>query len=148
MALTREERTIVVNAVYGEMLDIQTARHLLENLQEEYFSENKPSKVNDYTFELIGETIYAASNLIFHALLSYAMTTGDDTIDGLEAITERAADAALALSADKVAQKAIDKYCHTKGHDRFMSDIKPLFSLPGKEMIAEVEKRMKEGEDT
>ena len=148
MALTRKERFIVVNAVYAEMDDIQIARHLLEHLQEEYFNENKPSKINDYTYGVISETITAASNMIFHALLSYGLTVGDDTIDGVEAIIQRAADTELALSAEKVAQKAIDKYRHAKDCDRFMSVLNPLFSLPDKEMIAAVEKLMEEGENT
>lgn len=90
---TAKERLIIAGAVGDAFCNLERAHRMLYRLWEDHFEEREQKDITAYDAKDMGDLIYTIDDIIFNALLEYALLTSDTSFCGLEPYMQGAAQA-------------------------------------------------------
>lgn len=115
---TAKERLIIAGAVGDTFCNLERAHHMLYRVWDDFFGERKQKDITAYDAKDMGDLLYTIDDIIFNALLEYAMLTCDTSFPGLEPHMAGAANTVKALRTHDLNYRLFDLERNLKPEQR------------------------------
>lgn len=94
---TAKERLIIAGAVGDAFCNLERAHRMLYRVWEDHFEDREQKDISAYDAKDMGDLLYTIDDIIFEALLEYALLTCDTSFPGLEPHMKGAAQAVKSM---------------------------------------------------
>ena len=94
---TAKERLIIAGAVGDAFCNLERAHRMLYRVWEDHFGDREQKDISAYDAKDMGDLLYTIDDIIFEALLEYALLTCDTSFPGLEPHMKGAAQAVKSM---------------------------------------------------
>ena len=81
---TAKERLIIAGAVGDAFCNLERAHRMLYRVWEDHFGDREQKDISAYDAKDMGDLLYTIDDIIFNAVLEYALLTCDTSFPGLE----------------------------------------------------------------
>lgn len=145
---TAKERLIIAGAVGDAFCNLERAHHMLYRVWEDFFGEREQKDITAYDAKDMGDLLYTIDDIIFNALLEYAMLTCDTSFPGLEPHMTGAANTVKALRVHDLNYRCFDleKKLKPKQREELCRKRRDILKLPDDQAAPALEALLKEAE--
>ncbi len=143
---TSKERLIIAGAVGNAFCNLERAHRMLYRLWEDHFESREQKDIKAYDAKDMGDLIYTIDDIIFNALLEYALLTCDASFCGTEPHMASAARTAKAMRVHELNHALFDleRKLPSKQHNEVCDKRREIFKLPDEQAALAMEALLKE----
>lgn len=143
---TGKERLIIAGAVGDAFCNLERAHRMLYRLWEDHFESREQKDIKAYDAKDMGDLIYTIDDIIFNALLEYALLTCDASFCGAEPHMASAARTAKAMRVHELnhALFELERKLPSKQRNEVCDKRGEIFKLPDEQAALAMEALLKE----
>ena len=143
---TAKERLIIAGAVGDAFCNLERAHRMLYRVWEDHFEDREQKDISAYDAKDMGDLLYTIDDIIFNALLEYALLTCDTSFFGVEPHMKGAAQTTKAMRVHELnhALFELERKLKPKQRDAVCDKRSEIFKLPDEQAAPAMEALLEE----